>query len=146
MYFITICTHQRQCLFGKVVNGEMQLNKIGGIVNHCWQAIPNHFSKVQLDSFVIMPNHIHGILVITNPRRDMAMPCPYPPYSNPQHLPKREFAKPIAGSLSIIVGSFKSAATKHINLFYGTPGTPVWQKNYYEHIIRSEESLQFICQ
>ncbi|MFM7440106.1 MAG: hypothetical protein ACKO2V_16175 [Snowella sp.] len=61
-YFITICTYQKQRLFGNIKNGKMQLNSLGAIATHSWQEIPNHFSHIQLDVFVIMPNHIHGIL------------------------------------------------------------------------------------
>ncbi|MEB3359488.1 MAG: transposase [Synechococcales bacterium] len=134
-YFITICTHQRQCLFGDIINGEMRLNEFGQIAADCWQEIPHHFHPVRLDNFVIMPNHVHGILVITDtPRRGMALPCPYP----------RQFGKPIAQSISTIVGSFKSAVTKRINMLRDTPGTPVWQRNYYDRIIRDDLSMQHI--
>ncbi len=142
-YFITICTYQRECLFGEIIDGKTQLNEYGKIAANCWQAIPEHFPKIQLDLFVIMPNHIHGILMITDNnqdtkinRRDMALPCPY----------RGEFGKPIAGSLPTIIGSFKSAVTKQINLFRNTLGNKIWQKNYYEHIIRNEDSLAKIRQ
>ena len=65
-YFITICTHQRQCLFGEIVDGEMQLNEFGKWVDACWQRLPTHFPHLQLDRFVVMPNHIHGILTLTH--------------------------------------------------------------------------------
>ncbi|GAB4227105.1 MAG: transposase [Stanieria sp.] len=135
-YFITICTYQKQCLFGEIINGKTQLNEYGKIAEYCWQTIPEHFPKIQLDLFVIMPNHIHGILVITDNGRDMAMPCPY----------RGEFGKPITGSLPTIIRSFKSAVTKQINIFQNTPGNKIWQKNYYEHIIRNENSLAKIRQ
>ncbi|AFZ30581.1 hypothetical protein Glo7428_2037 [Gloeocapsa sp. PCC 7428] len=139
-YFITICTHQRRCLFGVIRNGVMELNAYGQIVAECWQQIPQHFSRVQLDAFVVMPNHVHGILMITNngrdmaitnDGRDMAMPCPY----------QGKFGKPIPGSLPTMIGSFKSAATKRINIIRSAPKTPVWQKNYYERIIHDKSSL-----
>jgi len=72
-YFITIFTHQRRCLFGVIRNGVMELNAYGQIVAECWQQIPQHFPRVQLDAFVVMPNHVHGILMITNNGRDMAI-------------------------------------------------------------------------
>ena len=65
-YFITICTHDRICLFGDIVNGEMWLNKYGNMVQTCWNDLPNHYKNIKLDSFVIMPNHVHGIIMITN--------------------------------------------------------------------------------
>ena len=160
-YFITICTYQRQCLFGEIINGEMQLNKCGQIAAECWNEIPNHFRQTKLDNYVIMPNHIHGILVITDtPRRGMAMPCPYDrprphgrgmalpcPYGRQQDtqpLIKRQFGKPIAQSIPTIIGSFKSAVTKRINIVRHAKGTPVWQRNYYDHIIRDDASMQHI--
>ncbi len=141
-YFITICTHQRQCLFGEIVDGEMRLNKMGEITETCWQAIPDHFSRVQLDRFVVMPNHLHGIIFITDTCRGTALPCPYPTMQPEEG----KFGQSIVGSLPTIVGSFKSAATKQINMMRNASGTPVWQRNYYDHIVRNEESLHRLRQ
>ena len=66
-YFVTICTQHRACLFGEVVNGQMQLNDAGRFVEQCWLDIPHHFPHVELEAFVVMPNHVHGIIVITDP-------------------------------------------------------------------------------
>jgi REP element-mobilizing transposase RayT len=63
-YFITICTHQRQCLFGEIIDGVMQLNATGLCVEACWRSLPRHFETLELDAFVIMPNHLHGILLL----------------------------------------------------------------------------------
>ena len=83
IYFLTICTHQRECLFGEIIDGEMKLIEFGKIVLECWQAIPKHFSRIELDEFIVMPNHIHGILVMKDYRnnaiddgRGLAMPTP----------------------------------------------------------------------
>jgi putative transposase len=65
-YFITICTQGRECLFGEIIDGEMHLNEAGQIVVQTWQDLPNHISNVQLDAFVVMPNHVHGIIIITD--------------------------------------------------------------------------------
>ena len=65
-YYVTLCTKARQCLFGDVIKGEMRLNSLGHIAFTCWQAIPEHFPHVELDAFVVMPNHLHGILVISD--------------------------------------------------------------------------------
>jgi hypothetical protein len=72
-YFITICTHQRQCLFGEIVDGAMQLNSLGQMVRSHWLKLPHHHAHVELDAWVIMPNHIHGILFLTNPCRGAAL-------------------------------------------------------------------------
>jgi REP element-mobilizing transposase RayT len=158
-YFVTLCTHDRVCLFGEVVEGQMRLNELGEIVCQCWLAIPDHFPQTALDAFVIMPNHVHGILWIVDAATDdivgatHASPLQLQPLQ-PQHptsplqpqyptLPLRLVSSPgpKRQSIGAIVGSFKSAASKRINERRGTPGAPVWQRNYYEHIIRSEDSL-----
>ena len=68
-YFVTICTHNRVSLFGDIVNGEMRMNDAGRAAEECWSAIPEHFHRTQLDEFVIMPNHIHGLVIILDPYR-----------------------------------------------------------------------------
>ncbi|GIW92825.1 MAG: hypothetical protein KatS3mg110_0866 [Pirellulaceae bacterium] len=164
-YFVTICTKDRLCLFGEVVAGEMRLNDAGCIAHQCWTDIPDHFPHVQLDAFIIMPNHVHGILVIAHhaapnvvgARHALVMDgvrpvgarhaVPLPPPRTASHNPTGEqFGKPVHGSIPTIVRSFKSATTRHINILRGMPSTPVWQRNYYEHIIRNEASLQRIRQ
>jgi len=125
-YFVTICTHERACSLGEVCDGTMHLSRYGESVDTCWREIPLHFPTVMLDVYVVMPNHIHGILMINvAPMQDMA--C---------HVPTA-FGAPQRGSLGTIVAAFKSAATKQINLVRNTPGAPLWQTNYYEHIIRT---------
>jgi putative transposase len=142
-YFVTIVTYQRETLFGAIVDGEMVLSESGRIVAEEWERTAVVRPYVRLDEFVVMPNHIHGILVITDEhgrgtatRRGMAPPCPY----------VGKFGKPIAGSLPTIVRAFKSAVAKRINERRGTPGVPVWQRNYYEHIVRNERELNAIRQ
>ncbi|BAY35060.1 hypothetical protein NIES2107_69710 (plasmid) [Nostoc carneum NIES-2107] len=140
-YFITICTKARQCLFGNVVNGEMQLNSLGHIVFNCWQTIPEHFHHIELDAFVVMPNHLHGILIITeNPvgaRQCLALN---------QHLDHNteKFGHPVRGSISTVIGSYKSVVSKSINIIWKTQGQSIWQRNFYEHIGREEKSVDNI--
>jgi len=140
-YYVTIVTHQRDPLFGEIVNNEMILNDLGNIADQCWRAIPEHFPNVELGAHVIMPNHAHGIIVITNNDRGAAMLRPYPrPYDQPEinDSPHKINVKP--GSLGAIVRSFKSAVSYRIRREYNVTG--VWQRNYYEHIIRDEKDLQ----
>ncbi|HSM82944.1 MAG TPA: hypothetical protein VLS96_14735 [Nodosilinea sp.] len=85
-YFITICAFQRHCLFGQVVNGEMQLNEFGQIAAECWQAIPEHFSHIELDEYIVMPNHVHGILVAKYTCRGFALQSPYADRCNKQKI------------------------------------------------------------
>ena len=133
-YFVTIVTQNRACLFGAVVDGEMRLNETGQIVRRCWLDIPAHFPHAELDEFVVMPNHVHGIIVIVDGR---GTAC---------RAPTEQFGRPVTGSIPTVIRSFKSAVTKRINEQRGTPGAHVWQRNYYEHIIRNEESLDRIRQ
>ena len=130
-YFVTICAQNRECLFGDIVDKEIYLNDAGIMVRNIWHKIPEHFPHADIDEFIVMPNHVHGIIVIYPNGRGMACHAPT----------QRQFAKPIAGSLSTIVGSLKSAITRQINQIRNTPGHPVWQRTYYEHIIRSEEEM-----
>jgi REP element-mobilizing transposase RayT len=139
-YFVTICTKDRACLFGDVSDGVTRLNQMGHIVRQCWLAIPDHFPHVLLDEFVVMPNHVHGIIVI------MATHIVGATHASPlqnDDTPTRPRG-PQPRSVASIVGSFKSAATKRINEHRGTPGAPVWQRDYFEHIIRNDESLNRI--
>lgn len=134
-YFVTICTIQRYEWFGEIRDDSMNLNPVGRIVQDCWLQISDHFPHVELDEFVVMPNHLHGILVITHD-------------SGARHvvpLQSAAFAQPIAGSLPTIIRSFKAAVTKQINRSH-LPSERIWQRNYYEHIIRSEMSLNAIRQ
>jgi len=158
-YFVTICTHDRACLFGDVAEGEMRLNDAGRIAEQCWRDIPAHFPRLDLDAFVIMPNHVHGIIWITDDavgvndarghNENVAPPVTRPPHNvgatHASPLPHALRPRgPQRRSVASIIGSFKSAVTKRINKLRGTPGMPVWQRNYYEHIIRTGESLDRI--
>jgi REP element-mobilizing transposase RayT len=130
-YYITICTNNKKHLFGEIINNKVILSEFGEIVNECWSDIPKHFEFAELDDFVIMPNHTHGIIIINS--RDKACLVPTDEY--------RKFGKPPASSLSSIIGSFKSAATRKINIARSSPGKIVWQRNYFEHIIRNDDDL-----
>jgi len=151
-YFVTICTHERECLLGQVEDGTMVLSGYGRIVEQCWRALPHHSPGVELDVFVVMPNHVHGIITITgmgealakqyqtkSPKR-LANASPLqPPQSSRPHG-----TKPY--SLGAMVQNFKSVSARRINQVRLTPGAPVWQRNYYEHIVRNEDDLNSIRQ
>jgi len=135
-YFVTICTHRRECVLGDVAAGAMVLSQMGRIVRACWGEIPDHFAHVELDASVVMPDHIHGIIVIVEGTACRALNRAL------NRAPTTEsFGKPVPGSLPTIIRSFKSAATRLINQHRGTPGARVWQRNYYEHLIRNERAL-----
>ena len=227
-YFLTLCTHQRQCLFGHIVDGVMHLNDWGQIVERGWLAIPTHNPHVVLDEFVVMPNHIHGIVIIGDDDGDgddgrgeafapgsvgedqkslpqmlrplrpqespgsveedqkslpqmlrplrpqespgsveedqKSLPQMLRPYGLlgsvgndqkllPQMLRPQESpgsASPLRpngtqpGSIGAIVQTFKSHTTRKINRITQSKGKTLWQRNYYEHIVRNQESLQKI--
>jgi putative transposase len=136
-YFITICTKHRQCLFGDIVAGEMQLNNLCKIAFNCWQEIPEHFSHIQLDAFVVMPNHLHGILLITHrPLRAQDSCAPT----------SEKFGKPVPGYISTVIRSYKAAVSRQINIILDTNKVSIWQQNLYEHIGRDEKSVNNIRQ
>ena len=134
LYFITICIWQRECLLGNIVgaisykdsetlaeiqgnSAYMELNYYGQAVEYNWQILAKKFRNVVLDKFVIMPNHIHGIIQLQSSG---------------------------GKQLSEIIQNFKTSSARRINQLRNAKGVPVWQRNYYEHIIRNEESLEII--
>ena len=146
-YFVTICTRGQECLFGEIVNGEMICNEMGMIVQVEWEKTAAIRSEIELDEFVVMPNHFHGIIwIVDDGGRGTARRAPTR-RAPTDHAPIHEqFGKPVAGSIPTIVRAFKSAVTRHINMTRNTPGVPVWQRNDYEHIIRNEKSYLKIAQ
>ncbi len=144
-YFITIVTHQRECLFGEIANEEVILSKFGQVAKQQWEKLPRRFHNVELSAFVIMPNHIHGIIIIQDDRRGIAGNLQDFDEETSRYAPtKQQFGKMVAGSIPTIVRSYKSAVSYRINLMHGTRGAPVWQRNYYEHVIRNQSNLEQI--
>jgi len=135
-YFVTICVKDFKCVFGKIQNRILFLNQLGNIAKKCWLEIPEHFPCVGLDEFIIMPNHLHGIIMIRD-RGDMVCrdtACRVPT--------GEQFSKPTPGSIPTIIRSYKSAVKKWANE-NGFDGFR-WQGRFYEHIIRNEKSLNNI--
>lgn len=148
-YFITICTHQRECLFGEIVNGVMQLNTFGLCVQACWRSLPDRFQKLQLDAFVVMPNHLHGILLLDGDLGKGEAFGQNLPESNPNFAPNASPLQPRGTqprSVGAIIQNFKSVSTRKINRIHQRNARTIWQRNYYEHIIRNESAFQSICQ
>ena len=130
-YFVTICTRNRECILGHVVDGEMQLSKIGQLVQIAWNDLLKRFENLELDKFTVMPNHIHGVITIV--KAGLALPKEGAASSAPtRDVPIR---------LMDVVPAFKSISAINVNRFLSRVGIPLWQPNYYEHIIRNEESL-----
>jgi REP element-mobilizing transposase RayT len=128
-YFVTICVRDRTCLFGNVVGGEMRVNDFGRLLDAAWRALPHHYPHVDLDRFVVMPNHFHGIVVL-RPVED----CRGEIRAGERH------------GLPEIVRAFETFSARRINEFRGTHGVPVWQRNYYEHVIRDEADYRRIAE
>jgi REP element-mobilizing transposase RayT len=154
VYSITIVTRGREEFFGAVVDGEMKLNQCGQIVDHAWQDLPNHYPHVELDVFCIMPNHVHGIIILkdddagvgaglrpapTRPAPTRPAPTEPTPARPAPTGPTPAGPAPTRHSLFEIVRAFKSFSARRINALQASHGTPVWQRNYYEHIIRNNE-------
>jgi putative transposase len=155
-YFVTIVAWHRESLFGEIVNKEMMLNRYGEIVERWWSEIPIHFPGVETGAFVIMPNHVHGIIFITEKRRG-TVPVPkahdkneifkdndtFPEIQGGETPPLQALTFPGVPTLGQIIAYFKYNSTKEMNLLDNTGTvTKFWQRNYYEHIIRDSTDLQ----
>jgi putative transposase len=136
-YFITLCTHNKECLFGAVVGNCMQLNDVGCLVQDVWDSLPKHYSCVELDCFVVMPNHIHSIVVLNDVGARFIAP-------NSGLGKENQDAMNRAPTLGEIIRAYKARCTHGINQLRSVQGVSVWQRNYYEHVIRNEASLQEI--
>jgi len=129
-YFITICTYKHKCIFGDIINEEMRLSEEGEIVQRCLNEIPYYYPNIELDTYVIMPNHIHCIINLIEPVGAI--------HESPLQMTQNQRR---IMQLSKIVGRFKMTSAKKINIINNTGGVPVWQRNFYEHIIRNETDL-----
>ncbi len=132
-YFVTVCTHNRTCCFGEIVDGHMRLNSLGELVLATWLDLPGRFVQVSLDAFVVMPNHIHGILHITPVGAQFIAP------DSTEQGAMNQGAINRAPTLGAVVRVLKAVSTRQIRL--AGHGAFAWQRNYYEHIIRNEDSL-----
>ncbi len=169
LYFVTICCQDRECLFGKIVGAEnflpeMVLNDAGKIANECWLKIPEHFPNAVLHEYIIMPNHVHGIIELTETvGANQHSPETNTPETNNnavmanQYSPETNGAKPETNgaknvsplrspskTIGSIVRGYKIGVTKWFRTNADIKN--VWQRNYYEHIIRDEQSYQRIAE
>ncbi len=130
-YFITICTQNKKCLFGEIIDGEMLLNEMGCIVKNEWLKTKQLRKNIECNVFVVMPNHFHSIVEINESYKGVLQYAP-----TKMQSPSK--------TIGAIVRGFKSAVTKQINKLQQTPGKKLWQRNYYEHIIRDEDDYNQI--
>jgi putative transposase len=129
-YFVTICTHKMSCLLGTVCDAHIILNPAGETAREVWYALPERFPRVVLDEFIIMPNHLHGILAFVG--AGLA----------PPDAASMKSERPSLCSLPAIIGAFKSISTIKINRLLKRSGKSFWQRNYYEHIIRNGDDMK----
>ena len=135
LYFVTICTFQKVCLFGDIRSGELILTELGKLVLDIWLQIPVSRANTALDEFVVMPNHLHGIIQIGA-------------IDSEQKRPNRSRDEGVttttlpSGSLGATIGQFKSVVTKQSRAMTSPPTSKLWQRNYYEHIIRNETTAE----
>ncbi len=160
-YFITIVAYQRECLFGEIQNGEMILSAMGQIADENWRAIPEHFPNAESGTYVVMPNHVHGIIILhdesivgaTHPvggATQIVVGATHPvvgatkivvgatqPVVGATHWVAPTKNGPKRGSIGAIIGAYKMAVTRRIQRELN--GANIWQRNYYEHIIRNDD-------
>ena len=140
-YFITICTYERVCIFEDVFDGKIQINNAGEIANICWQQISEHFPNVVLDEYVIMPNHVHGIIFIVDNDVNVGVQN-IEPLQQIENQSKNEFQHIIPRSIGSIIRGYKIGVTKWFRK--NTDMHLVWQRNYFERVIRNEKELNRI--
>lgn len=129
-YFVTTCVQNRECLFGDILDGIMVLNNAGKVIQSVWKGLPERFPSIELDAFVVMPNHVHFIVMIRvtdeNDGVDQGG------RAGQGHAP----------TLDRVVGAFKSIGAAQVNRLLSRTGQPLWQRNYYERVIRNDAELQ----
>jgi len=159
-YFVTVCVHGGRFLFGDVMDGRMRLNATGDLVQVCWEWLEQQYRYVELDEYVIMPNHVHGIIILTDlvtsdgsrtvtdasdfmtlggsrtaPREDDIDSCRGASRSSPtlDYIRRKPLGR--------IIGAFKTVSTKRINELSNSSAGRIWQRGFFEHVIRGERDL-----
>ena len=130
LYFVTFCTHDRRCTLGTIRDGRVILSPLGKLTETCWRSIPVHSPHVELDVHVVMPNHVHAVMFIES-------------QASPSES-KRKSGELRAGSLGAVVGPFKAAVTRTARVEGVVGSDPVWQRGFWEHIVRGPEALSRI--
>jgi putative transposase len=148
LYFVTSVTRRRGALFGEVIDGEMRLNRFGEIVEQAELDLPRHYPNVELGEFIVRPNHFHGIIILNDSSKGESVqadvPIPVETLAGQEVLPAGAKTRPYRKNrgLSESVRAFKSFSARRINLLRKKQGIPVWQRGYYDHIIRNQQDLE----
>ena len=137
-YFVTVVVKGRVPMFGKVIDEEVELSEYGKVVENAWLDLPNHYEHISLDEFIIMPNHVHGIIFLHHTEANGVGAIHTVIYCVPLLRQRRTML------LSKLMGRFKTVSAKQINQKRRTPGTPFWQRGYFDHVIRNEDDLNQI--
>jgi REP element-mobilizing transposase RayT len=139
-YFLTVCTQNKEALFGEVIGHGVRLSAVGQIVDRCWLAIPAHFPQAEPITHVVMPDHLHAIIGLRHEGGKTVR-------ASPEKQP-RDFAVPVTGSIATIVGVFKAAVSRHMSEAGARRGGSgsIWQRGYYEHVIRNEQEFRNACE
>ena len=165
-YFVTLCAHERECSFGKIEDNKIVLNETGMLVYRKWHGLPDYFPGVELDQMVIMPNHLHGIIIILDRRKGGVLPPLgiIPPYKDAITSVATAMGATTTGddrgvmttgattaplqkrkTLGQMIAWFKYESTKEINrIITDNPDMKIWQRNFYERIVRNDEELNRI--
>ena len=155
-YSVTICTDWREHLFGTVTDGRMKVNAAGRAVERVWEGLPEHYPHVELDVFVVMPNHVHGIVVLVGgesvgssdsvPGVGSVIDGSRAEEAGWKPAPTKKGAPTKRHGLSEVVRGFKTYSGRRVNEVRGTRGVAVWQRGFYEHVVRNEEDMNRIRQ
>ena len=147
VYFITICTKTREHFFGEIINNKMYLSNLGILADVFWYEIPNHTNHIELGAFIVMPNHIHGILILKNDAVGSlhveTLHATSLQIETQSQSQKMATISPMANTVSTIIRSYKSAVTKHANRLGLNSG---WQSRFHDHIIRNDNEYQRISE
>jgi putative transposase len=139
-YFVTICAAGRACVFGDVVDAQVKLSRRGLVLTKCWNEIPAHHPHVELDAFVVMPNHVHGLLLFVGDPPEATQASQLHGGAALSATTVTTARGPAPGSLSAVIGSFKSAVSREINRIRPGAARGLWQLNFYEHVVRHDRA------
>jgi putative transposase len=141
VYFITICCDRKQPYFGRIDNNKVELSEIGSIASQFWSEIPDHFPHVKIDEFVIMPNHLHGLLFL-NHSWVGSRGCESILTGKNQIKESNQFSKPLKNSISVIINQYKSSVKRWCN--QNTLEYFKWQTRFYDQVLRNDQSVDTI--
>ena len=140
-YFVTICSHEKRCLFGKVLNDAVVLSALGRLVNEHWLAIPRHYPHISLDQYIVMPNHLHGILMIV---QETGGSSASPTHGMQASVQGGSSIKSRMQPITRVIGDFKSGVTREFRKSNPTWQGQIWQRGFYDRVIRDERDLHEI--